>query len=181
MFRLFGGIRPTAAAANTADVAPAGLLRARLNASETVDEVIAALCETTRDIVESDGVTVIRREGDEVVYVGEDAISPLWTGQRFSIRTCISGMAILARAPIAIPDIMHDRRVPLNAYLATFVRSMAMVPIGRDDPQMAIGAYWQKTEPAAAVAIERLTQITAAAADALDRIEGEPPVRRQLV
>ena len=41
---------------------------------------------------------IVRRDGDEVVYVTEDAISPLWTGQRFPIRICVSGMAIQARA-----------------------------------------------------------------------------------
>ncbi len=90
---------------------------------------------------------MIRRDGDEVVYVGEDAISPLWTGQRFPIERCISGMAILARVPIVIPDIGADHRVPLSAYLATFVRSMAAFPLGTPAPIAALGLYWREVRP----------------------------------
>jgi hypothetical protein len=44
--------------------------------------------------------------------------------------------------PAVIPDIYADPRVPADAYRPTFVRSMAMVPIGRETPLGAIGAYW---------------------------------------
>ena len=98
------------------------------------EEVLEMLRDSARAIALSDGVAVVRRYGDQVAYVGEDAITPLWTGQRFPIHTCISGLAMLARQPILIPDILKDPRVPLNAYLSTFVRSMAMFPIGTGEP-----------------------------------------------
>lgn len=152
----------------------------RIAAARSIEDVVAAIRDTARAVVGSDGITVVRREGDEVVYVTEDAISPLWAGQRFPIETCISGMAIRARAPIVIPDILLDKRVPLNAYLATFVRSMVMVPVGRDDPQMAIGAYWQAAEPIASIAVDRLTAVAAAAADRLALLAGPPEDERQV-
>ncbi|WP_204314657.1 hypothetical protein, partial [Stenotrophomonas maltophilia] len=77
-----------------------------------------------------DGVTVIRREGDSVAYVAEDAMTPLLAGERFPIENCISGLAILEARPIHIPDIYDDPRVPVDAYRPTFVRSMSMYPIG---------------------------------------------------
>ncbi len=153
---------------------PTDLARDRIAAANDSDGVVAALRDTVRGIIDCDGVTIVRREGDEVVYLTEDAISPLWAGQRFPIRVCVSGVAIQARAMIAIPDILTDNRIPLNAYLATFVRSMVVVPIGHGEPMLAIGAYWQQPGAISAEAMERLTRIAGFAADALARIEGAP-------
>ena len=119
----------------------------RLGEARSHDEVFEILRESARAIAASDGVAVVRRDGDHVHYIGEDAIAPLWTGRRFSIHTCVSGLAILARAPIVIPDIMQDDRVPLNAYLSTFVRSMAVFPLGAPVPIAALGLYWQQVQP----------------------------------
>lgn len=122
--------------------ADAGMARAA-----DLDAVLEVLRAQARAIADADGVTVVRREDDMVHYVGEDAISPLWTGQRFAIQACISGLAILAGEPIAIPDIARDMRVPHSAYLSTFVQSMAMFPIGRPTPVAALGLYWRDVRP----------------------------------
>lgn len=119
----------------------------RLDAADTIDAVLEVLRTQARSIAEADGVAVIRRDGDYVDYVGEDAIAPLWTGQRFPIRRCISGLAILEHAPILIPDIVNDARVPLSAYLATFVQSMAVFPLGAPAPFAALGLYWREARP----------------------------------
>ena len=120
---------------------------AMLAQATCVDGVCEVLRSQARAIAQADGVAVIRREGDEVVYIGEDAISPLWTGQRFPIGRCISGLSILACRPIVIPDIGADDRVPLSAYLATFVQSMAVFPLGRPAPIAALGLYWREVRP----------------------------------
>lgn len=124
-----------------------GEANALLAEARSIDEVLEVLRSQARAIAQADGVAVIRREGDDVVYVGEDAISPLWTGQRFPIAQCVSGMAILARAPIVIPDIGIDARVPLGAYLSTFVKSMAVFPLGTPAPTAALGLYWRDVRP----------------------------------
>lgn len=143
---------------------------ATLDEAMTVEDVVLALRSGARSIAGADGITVIRRDGDMVTYVDEDSISPLWKGQSFPIRMCISGMAILGREPILIPDILHDKRVPLNAYLSTFVRSMAMFPIGQGDPKMAMGAYWRDARPIDAGAVERLGMLADQAGDAIARV-----------
>ena len=48
----------------------------------------------------------------------------------------------LARRAILIPDVFVEPRVPHAAYRPTFVRSMAMYPIGLIEPVMAVGTYW---------------------------------------
>ncbi|ODP37830.1 GAF domain-containing protein [Sphingomonas turrisvirgatae] len=136
-----------------------------LSAASDATDAVAILRDHARVIAASDGVTVVRREGDEVAYVAEDAISPLWTGQRFPMARCISGLAIMAGKPILIPDIRNDSRVPMNAYLATFVQSMAMFPIGR---AAAIGAYWKHAGPIDPVTVELMPELAAAAREIFD-------------
>jgi hypothetical protein len=113
----------------------------------SIDDVLEVLRAQARAIADADGVAVIKRVGDEVAYVGEDAIAPLWTGQNFPIERCITGMAILQREAIEIPDIARDMRVPLNAYLSTFVKSMAAFPLGGPAPIAALGLYWREVKP----------------------------------
>ncbi|MFD1788933.1 GAF domain-containing protein [Sphingomonas floccifaciens] len=147
-------------------------------AAATADDALAALVSTARAAIGCDGVTLVRRDADSVEYLTEDAISPLWRGQRFPIRICLSGQALLARSTIVIPDIALDKRVPLNAYLATFVRSMAVVPIGHDDPQLALGAYWKAVQPIEPLTIERMIRLADATAAIIDRDEGDGDGRR---
>lgn len=141
-----------------------------MEACATLGEVLETLRNRTRAITGADGVAVVRREAGEVVYVGEDAISPLWTGRRFAITTCVSGLAILQRTPIVIPDIQADDRVPLNAYLATFVRSMVLFPIGAGKPVAALGCYWAEKKSVRQDVMYLITSLTQSANASLERL-----------
>ena len=141
---------------------------ARMQGARSVEGAIEVVQETARHVTGADGVCVIRRIGDEVAYIAEDAISPLWTGQQFPIDSCVSGLAILHNRPIVIPDIEHDARVPLNLYLSTFVRSMAMFPVGAPIPGMAIGAYWRSRHDIDGRSIMLLSAVARALGTVLD-------------
>jgi hypothetical protein len=145
---------------------------ARLSKADSVGAMVSILRETGRAISGADGVTVIRREGDLVAYVAEDAVSPLWTGKRFAIEACISGLAILEGKPIMIPDIYVDPRVPHGAYRPTFVRSMAMYPIGLVEPMMAMGVYWRETGTVDAGVSALLASLARYASVTLSRVGG---------
>lgn len=136
-----------------------------LDSASGWDDATTILRDHARAVADADGITVVLREGDVVYYAAEDAISPLWTGQRFPIERCISGLAIMAGEPILIPDIRNDPRVPLNAYLATFVASMAMFPIGRT---AALGAYWRHPGAVTPETTELMTRLAAAAMQIFD-------------
>jgi GAF domain-containing protein len=69
-------------------------------------------------------------------YADEDAISPLWKGQRFPLSACISGWAIINRQSVVIEDIYADERIPHDAYRPTFVKSLAIVPIRTLEPMI---------------------------------------------
>lgn len=124
----------------------------------------------------ADGATFVVREGDNCFYVDEDAIAPLWKGQRFPIDTCISGWAMVHGEPAVVPDIREDPRIPLEAYRPTFVRSLLMVPVGTPQPRAALGAYWAVPRVARRAEVEALTRLAALTGEALDRVglDGAP-------
>lgn len=124
----------------------AALTRAveRLSRATTYDEAVECLRTSSREVAGADGVTIVRREGNETVYVAEDAISPAWVGKRFPINECLAGFAITQRRAVIIPDVAKADNVPQNLYMATFIESCAVFPVGLGDPVGAIGAYWHK-------------------------------------
>ena len=103
-----------------------------------------------------DGATFILREGNSVRYVAEDAIAPLWKGQRFPIERCISGWSMLRAQPVVLEDVATDARIPHSVYRPTFVQSLAMVPIGPGTPVASIGVYWAHRHTASAYELELL-------------------------
>jgi GAF domain-containing protein len=116
--------------------------RERLDEAQTRAAIIEVVRDTARDIFASDGVTFVLRDGDYCHYVEEDAIGPLWKGQRFPISACISGWSMHHAQTVAIEDVFTDPRIPHDVYRRTFVKSLIMTPAGEDSPLAAIGAYW---------------------------------------
>lgn len=98
--------------------------------------------DVARELTGADGATFVLKDKDMCFYADENAISPLWKGQRFPMSACISGWAMLNKKHAAIEDIYQDDRIPAGAYRPTFVKSLAMVPIRTADPIGAIGNYW---------------------------------------
>jgi len=116
--------------------------------------LMAIVRRAARELTGADGATLVLRDGDNCHYADEDAIGPLWKGQRFPLTTCISGYAMLNAEPVIIADIYADPRVPHAAYRPTFVKSLCMVPIGRQKPLGAIGCYWADTHYATPIELE---------------------------
>jgi GAF domain-containing protein len=142
-----------------------------LAAARSEEQIVMVFRRSARAIAGADGITMIRREGDRVHYIAEDAIGPLWSGQDFPIEACISGIAILENRPIIIPDIYADPRVPIDAYRSTFVRSMAMVPIGHSAPKWAMGAYWSLPGAPTEEAMMLLASLARAATSSFESFE----------
>jgi hypothetical protein len=114
----------------------------RLSHAQTLEEVIDIVRSSARAICSADGVTFVLREGDKCHYVDEDAIGPLWKGQKFPVESCISGWSMLNGKTAVIEDVFADDRIPHDVYRKTFVKSLIMTPVGRTSAVAAIGAYW---------------------------------------
>ena len=147
----------------------------------SLEDVMALVRRAARRLSGADGVTFVLREGDRVHYADEEAIAPLWKGRRFPIDACISGWSILNRAPVVIEDIYADERIPHEAYRATFVKSLVMVPVRRADPVGAIGAYWAERRTPGAREVALLQTLADSAAVAVENgrlYEAEKAARR---
>ena len=157
-----------------------GLARAaeRIAVARSLDEVVAILRDTAREIVSSDGIAVVLREGESCFYVAEDAIEPLWRGRRFPLSLCISGWVMLNDETAIIPDIEDDARVPVEAYRTTSMRSLIMVPIGSPEPVAALGAYWCASVIADDATVCRMETLAQQAAAALARLRARPDADR---
>ncbi len=116
----------------------------RLTTAQSLDDIMDIVRTTARGIFDADGVTFVLRDGNQCHYADEDAIGPLWKGQRFPLQTCISGWCMLNGQTAAIEDIFQDDRIPHDVYRRTFVKSLIMAPAGNSDAIAAIGAYWSR-------------------------------------
>jgi len=142
----------------------------RLSMARGLDEIMEVVRGSARSLVGADGITFVLRDGDMCHYADEDAISPLWKGQRFPASSCISGWAMKNREAAVIEDIYADDRIPHAAYRPTFVKSLVMTPVRKEDPVAAIGAYWARSFRPSQMQIDLLARIANSAAVAMTNV-----------
>ena len=143
----------------------------QLDEAGDLTEVGLVVRTAARRLTGAKGATFVLRDGEHCFYADEDAIAPLWKGQRFPLTSCISGWAMINGETAIVPDIEVDARIPLAAYRPTFVRSLAMAPVvGTPTPVAAIGAYWSFARKPAPEEVARLEALAAAAGEAIARI-----------
>ena len=141
----------------------------RLSQARTLEAIQAIVRRAARELTHADGATFVMRDVNLCYYADEDAISPLWKGQRFPMSACISGWAMLNRQAVIIEDIYADSRIPHDAYRPTFVKSLVMMPIRTVEPIGAIGAYWatrHKATPEEVNLLQALADSTSVAMEA---------------
>ncbi|PYJ07389.1 MAG: histidine kinase [Verrucomicrobia bacterium] len=142
-----------------------------LSLARDLDTIMAIVRCAARELTGADGATFVLRDGEFCYYADENAIAPLWKGQRFPLQICISGWAMLNRQPAVIEDIYADPRVPTDAYRPTFVKSLAMVPIRTEDPIGAIGNYWARQRMPTSAEVELLQALANTTAVAMENVQ----------
>ena len=156
------------------------LLRAlqELSLARTLPEVQDVVRHAAREMTGCDGATFVLRDGERCHYADEDAIAPLWKGQRFPLSSCISGWAMLNRQSAVIADIYVDDRIPHEAYRPTFVKSLVMVPIRQLDPIGAIGNYWATAREPTPDEVALLQSLADATSVALENVRMHEALQR---
>ena len=137
--------------------------------ARSVMDIVDALREGARPTIGCDGFCLVLRDGALCHYAAEDAMAPLWEGQRFPMEACVSGLAMRTGELVVIPDIFLDDRVPHALYAQTFVRGMAMAPAGYP-ADAALGAYWSHVGRPSHRAIDVLQDLARAVGEALLRV-----------
>lgn len=116
---------------------------ARLAQAASLEEIIAVVKSSARNVISADGVSFVLREYGDCHFVEENAIAPLWMGRKFPLTSYISGWAMLNAKTAVIPDVFAHDRIAHDLYRKTFVRSLVMAPVGFDAPIAAMGATWR--------------------------------------
>jgi|GEM_PF-3452010 len=141
----------------------------KLAFAESLPSISNIVKTTARSIAGAQGATFVLLDQSAVkqcFYYDEEAISPLWKGMKFPVESCISGWSMIQKEQVSIPDIYRDERIPHDAYQPTFVKSLVMTPVRREDPIAAIGTYWSDdhiSTPEELVLLQTLADITAVA------------------
>ena len=151
-----------------------------LSLARDLDHVMRIVRHAARMLTGADGASLVLRDGDHCFYADEEAVGPLWKGLRFPMRVCISGWVMINRTSAVIGDIFSDPRVAADAYRATFVRSMAMVPIRTADPVGAIGNYWARTYTPTAEQVRILQALADTTAVALENVQLNGSLERRV-
>lgn len=136
--------------------------------TRTVIAAVEAIRDTARSVIGCEGIAIILKDGAYCHYVEEDAIGPLWKGQKFPAVACLSGWCMSNRSTAVIPDVSKDDRIPYELYAGTFARAVAMAPVRSENPIGAIGAYWSQPYTPAEWEVEVLEALAEAAATALE-------------
>lgn len=143
----------------------------QLSLARSLPAVMQVVRSAARKLAGADGATFVLRDGDRCFYADEDAIEPLWKGQRFPMSACISGWAMQNRQAAVIKDIHQDARIPQDAYRPTFVKSLMMTPIRTAAPVGAIGVYWAKMHETSPVEIELLRALADSTSVAMESVD----------
>ena len=143
----------------------------RLSLARDLASIMEIVRHEARSLVNADGASFVLKDGDLCFYAEEDAVGPLWKGQRFPLETCISGWTMLNHQAAAIEDIYFDARIPHESYRPTFVQSLDMTPIRTVAPVGAIGVYWAKRHRATAEEIELLQALADSTTIAIEAAE----------
>ncbi len=152
----------------------------KLSPARDLQSIVDIVRVAARQLTGADGATFVLRDGDKCYYVDEDAISPLWKGQRFPLEACISGWAMLNSKSTVIPDIYKDARIPHAAYQPTFVHSLAMVPIRSAAPIGAIGNYWADHHECTREELSLLEALANTTAVAMENVQVYQSLERQV-
>lgn len=142
-----------------------------LSLARTLEAVQEIVRRSARQLTGADGASFVLRDGQQCFYADEDAIAPLWKGQRFPMQACVSGWVMGHGERVVIGDVFADDRVPADVYRPTFVRSMVMVPVRPASPIGAIGAYWAHQHAASEREVELLAALANSTSIALENVQ----------
>ncbi|HVL01726.1 MAG TPA: sensor domain-containing diguanylate cyclase [Dongiaceae bacterium] len=143
----------------------------QLSLARNLSTVQTLVRNAARRLTGCDGSTFVLRDGDFCHYVDEDAIAPLWKGQRFPMERCVSGWCMQHRVPAVVADVATDERIPEGLYQNTFIKSMVMAPVRTHAPIGAIGNYWARPHQPLLEEIQLLQALADAVSVTLENIQ----------
>lgn len=151
-----------------------------LSLARDLEAIMRITRSAARELTGADGATFVLKDGDRCFYADEDAIQPLWKGQRFPMTQCISGWVMMQKVPAICEDIESDPRIPKEVYRRTFVKSLLVVPIRTESPIGAIGNYWAEKHMPSTDEIELLQTLANTTAVAMENVQVYSELERRV-
>lgn len=148
--------------------------------ARSLEQIMGVVRHAARELTGAAGATFVLREGDACFYADEEAIAPLWKGQRFPMGACVSGWVMLHAAAATVEDIYADDRVLQQAYRPTFVKSLAIVPIRSAAPVGAIGTYWAERHRATEGEVKLLRALADLTSLAMENVSLYADLQKQI-
>jgi len=142
-----------------------------LSIAHTESQVYKIVTLAAKNLANAKGSTFVKRDGDFCYYVEEDSDEHLWKGQRFPLSDCVTGWVMIHKESALIEDIYNDKRVPLEYYKPTYIRSLAAFPINIEEPNAAMCSYWDISYSPSPDEVMLLQTLADAATIALKNIE----------
>jgi two-component sensor histidine kinase len=131
---------------------------------------MAIVNDGVRTLLGADGAALVLRDGAYCQYGTEEILSPLWHGRRLPMNACLTGWCMLNRQPAVVPDITQHSRLATEITRPNIARSMAVLPVGRDEPIGALGVYWSEERHLQHDELELLQTIADVTALAMARV-----------
>ena len=152
-----------------------------LCSTRSLEEITKIVIAAARKIITgADGVTFILLDYGFAYYLDEDATTSLWKGQRLPLDTDIAGRAMINRKPCIIEDISEYTKDIKNIYEGTFVKSMAVIPIHKEEIIASIGIYWSYHYQATSEEVKLLELLADSTAVAMENIDIISQLEKQL-
>ena len=144
-----------------------------------MEAVISAVCRAARQLSGSDAAVLVLRDGELCHVIGEDSPTPYWKGRRYPLKESVTGWVMEHDQPVVLDDI-SDPRVSQTIYRTTYVKSMAVVPLGRPQPIGSLSNLWRSRHTPSADEVKLMGMLADAAAVALENVRGHASLERQL-
>jgi signal transduction histidine kinase/DNA-binding NarL/FixJ family response regulator len=141
-----------------------------LSLARDLASIMTETQRAARELMGTEGAAFVLREGDQCHYADENAIEPLWKGQRLPLNACICGWAMENQQAAVCSDVYADTRIPQGVYQTTFVKSLLVVPVRQENPIGAIGCYWATQHTATPEEVELLQALANTTAVAMDNV-----------
>ncbi|MFT5467756.1 MAG: signal transduction histidine kinase [Verrucomicrobiales bacterium] len=142
----------------------------RISFARSLDDIAEIVPRAARRLTGADGATFVLKEQQQTSYAGEEVIGPDWAGQHFP-EGREPGWWTRQNQPLKIADVDEDDRIPHEAYSQTMIRSLVMVPIGRDEAVGAITVCWAENARATDGQMRILQSLADATAVILDNLK----------
>ncbi|HSN18127.1 MAG TPA: ATP-binding protein [Gammaproteobacteria bacterium] len=144
-----------------------------------MEAVVTRLCRAARQMSGADAAVLSLKEGELCHVIGEDAVTPYWKGRRYPCKETVTGWVIEHGQPLVVDD-MDDPRVAAVSHRNSYVKSMAVVPLGKPEISGSLSALWRGRHRPTDDEVRLMGMLADAGTLAMENVRSHAALERQL-